>query len=103
MSLTHLQIEVGGWDEETFPLSTMESCLEHLRREVKEFRASGDRWEDYDPEELADCFLILLHIAHKMNVSIEEESRKKFAVNKTRSWGKPDASGVVEHIREVGT
>lgn len=98
--LIHFQIEVGGWAEETFPQSTEESCSEHLRREIREFRQSGDTREGYDAEELADCFLIILHLAHKLNISLEEVARAKFEKNKTRTWGKPDAFGVVEHIEK---
>ena len=98
--MLEMQVAIGGWAEETFPHSTITSCLAHLRREVQEFAVSSTTFAHGDPEELADCFLILLHIAHKMNISLEEEALKKFRKNQLRQWGTPDADGVVEHIRE---
>ncbi len=94
-----LQTETGEWAERNFPQSTIESCSEHLRREVEEFRKSGYVSGGWDAEELADCQLLLFHIAHKMGVRLELESRKKLAKNQARKWGHPDALGVVEHIR----
>ena len=100
---TPLQDAVGEWAEATFPKSTVGYCLTHLEREVKELDDSfmdSSEGDDCDAEELADCFLILLHLAHKTNVSLFDEARKKFAKNQTRTWGEPDADGVVEHIAE---
>lgn len=34
-----------------------------------------------------------------VGISLEDEAFKKFAKNKARTWGQPDAHGVVEHIR----
>lgn len=87
------QEEVGSWANKTFGKSTPETVLKHLKREVAELETSGE------PDEVADCVLLLLHYAHKRGISIFEECVKKHEVNKQRKWGKPDADGVVEHVK----
>ena len=93
-TLDALQFEVGSWGDRTFPASRVESVLAHFQKEVKELV------ESRDPEELADCILLLIHFAHKKGVSLRDAVRAKFEINKRRKWGKPDAQGVVEHVRE---
>lgn len=88
-----LQTIVGVWAEETFIESTNASICTHLRREAKELS------EDYNPEEAADCLLCLLHFAYKNRFNLLAEAQKKHLINTKRKWGKPDAEGVVEHIR----
>jgi len=56
----------------------------------------GPVWE---AEELADCYLILLHISHKLKVDLHEQSRAKFFANQQRQWKPRDADGVSEHIK----
>lgn len=56
--------------------------------------------------EFADCFMLLLDSAHHFSLSAEQLinlTREKLGVNKTRKWGKPDANGVVEHIKDVAS
>lgn len=91
--MTKFQNEVGTWGDKTFPGGTPESIVAHLRREVKELAAS------HDPEEAADCFLLLLHHAHRAGYDLLAEARKKLEINKKRQWGEPDENGIVEHIR----
>ena len=88
-----LQYEIGEWAEKTFPKATPETILAHLRREIEELAAKGDE------DELADCLLLLMHYAHKKKLHSYQAILDKFAVNKARKWGKPDAEGVVEHVR----
>lgn len=83
----------GTWADETFPTSTPASILAHLRTEVTELSVS------LEPEEAADCLLLLLHFAHKRGFSLMQEARRKFAINQTRTWGEPNEEGFVEHIR----
>jgi len=90
--LKDIQAEVGSWAEKQFDQSTNSSICEHLRREVKELKST------FKPSEAADCFLILLHFAHKNKFDILSEALKKHTVNKNRNWGEPDEDGVVEHI-----
>lgn len=92
--LKTFQDELGAWGDETFPDGTPETIVNHLCREVLELV------EKHEPEEAADCFLLLLHHAHRSGYDLLEEAKKKFEINKTRKWGKPDKYGVIEHIRE---
>lgn len=87
------QREVGEWGSATFPDGTPDSVVAHLKKEVNELA------ESHDPEEAADCLLLLLHHAHKCGYDLMIEAFKKFKINKTRTWGTPDRDGVVEHIR----
>lgn len=38
------------------------------------------------PEELADCFILILAIANKYNIDLEKAFRDKEEVNKKRNW-----------------
>lgn len=93
-----LQRATGEWAEATFPHSTPESIVAHLRREVEELATAvaereGIIWE------ASDCALLLLHLAHKRGFSLDEAARSKLETNRLRTWGRPDAEGVVEHVR----
>jgi Protein of unknown function (DUF550) len=94
-----LQIEIGDWQDATFPNADAFSKFHHLVKEIKEL---SDALEAPDPSkitgELADCQHLLFGIASKCRVNLYEATRAKFAVNKTRKWGKPDENGVVEHV-----
>ena len=105
-SFQAFQDEVGEWAEKTFPHSTVLTCINHLWREVAELKDSADaaaitEWNGCDPEELADCFLLLLHIAHKIKANLLVEAVVKHGKNKKRTWGNPDAEGVSEHIKDT--
>lgn len=86
------QREVGEWGIRTFPDCTPESLVCHLRKEVEELA------EDNNPEEAADCFILLLNHAHRCGYNLIIEAFKKFKINQKRKWGKPDKDGVIEHI-----
>ena len=92
------QNEVGEWGAKTFPEATFRSIICHLKEEVVELQKF--LLDDELKEETADCFLILLHIAHRAKFSILEEAKKKMEINYKRTWGKPDKDGVVRHIKE---
>lgn len=95
-----LQEKVGIWGKATFPHSTRNTIIEHLRREVDELELSQSNRTD--AEEVADCMLLLLHLAHRVGFSAETEIRRKFAICQAREWGEPDSQGVVEHVRAEG-
>lgn len=88
------QRAVGEWADATFPLSTDQTIRAHLSDEVAEL-ADGVM---VDAFEAADCYLLLLHLAHKEGFSLDEVAREKFAINQRRTWGKPDERGVVRHV-----
>jgi NTP pyrophosphatase (non-canonical NTP hydrolase) len=87
------QKNIKEWGLKTFPMATKDSIICHLQKEVKELK------ESYNPEEAADCFILLCHLANKLGCDLLEEAEKKMVINKQRKWGKPDKDGVVEHIR----
>lgn len=60
--------------------------------------------EDGDKEgmetEIADILILAFHTAHKEKIDPYFAVKKKLAICKKRRWGKPDANGVIEHIRD---
>jgi hypothetical protein len=92
-ALDRLQAEIGAWGDKTFPQSTANSVLKHFQKE------SGELLTDKNAVEAADCTMLIMHFAHKMRFSLLDAIRQKFEINKARTWGKPDADGVVEHVR----
>lgn len=106
LGLDRFQREVGHWAEQTFPKATDTSVCIHLGREVAELRgwcAAAERSPVETAEiaaEAADCFLLLLHLAHRCDFSLLDAAHAKMATNRQRTWGEPDAAGVVEHVRE---
>lgn len=94
-SFAQFQLRVGSWAEKTFPNATNLSITKHLEKEVKELIKSNK------PVEAADCYLLLLHHAHKNNYHLYIEAEKKLKyVQDNYVWGEPDEDGVVEHIKE---
>ena len=92
ITITNLQKICGRWAEETFPKSTPQSVIEHFREEAEEFAEMGD------PEEAADCVLLLLHHASKEGYSLLDEVLKKFRTNTKRTWAKePNEKGYFKH------
>lgn len=90
--------ECGIWADTTFAPEgdyRGSSIVAHLKKEVDELAADPG-----DMEEIADCFLLLCHLAHQNRGNLQIAVARKFAINKRRTWGKPDKDGVVEHVRE---
>jgi hypothetical protein len=48
---------------------------------------------------LADVVMALSSVARARGVSLADAIAAKLAVCKARRWGRPDADGVVEHVR----
>ena len=110
--LDDLQRRVAEWGNRTFMASTPRSKFFHLFDEVnRELRA-----ELFEPtgaprnhlslipegvaEECADICMMLLHICAEQGMSLAAAVEAKFAVVQGRTWGEPDAAGVVEHVRD---
>lgn len=91
------QKELGDWCDKTFPNSTPKTILAHFKDEAKELLDASDAETD---QEIADCIMLLLHLAHKRGVSARDAIREKFEVCKKRKWGPPDDRGVVRHVAE---
>jgi NTP pyrophosphatase (non-canonical NTP hydrolase) len=111
--LSDFQKEVGEWGDETFNAKRnydLQSCshgiYKHLVKEVKElYDALRQKFVSDNPptcsveEELADCFIILIHLAHLHGFDLLEAARNKMDINRKRTWGEPDEDGVIEHIK----
>jgi dCMP deaminase len=95
-TLDGLSRDIRAWQAVTFPKATPSSVTEHLRREAEELAAAP-----LSPEEMADVFHLLVAAAEAAGYDFAEIVARKFSENKARTWGKPDAHGVVEHVREV--
>lgn len=88
--------EAGSWADKNFPQATHASKAEHLRREAAELAANPT-----DEEEMADIFLLLIHLARGTKTDLINAAYQKLRKNQQREWGTPDADGVVEHVRGV--
>lgn len=80
------QRQVGEWSGKTFPLSTRYSIAAHLDEEVAELTDTlheGRGVYEYE-EEAANCLLLLLHLAHTLDFSLAEATRRKFGRNQRR-------------------
>lgn len=95
---------VTTWQKKTFGNATALSCLNHLEQEIEELHV--DLIENAPEEnirmEFADCFILLYGAAARQGMSYEDISAavwKKMGINFNRKWGKPDANGVVNHIK----
>jgi NTP pyrophosphatase (non-canonical NTP hydrolase) len=96
-ALDALQTEIGDWCDKTFPNSTQKTILLHFKAEAKELLEATDGETD---QEIADCIMLLLHLAHKRRTSARDAIRDKFEICKKRKWGPPDENGVVRHVEE---
>jgi hypothetical protein len=87
----------GYWSDETFGTRSALGPLNHLLKEVKEVIEDPTNIEEY-----ADCGLLLMDSLRIAGYSMDDlytAMISKFRKNKTRTWGKPDKNGTVEHIR----
>ena len=95
-----MQAEIGAWGNETFPQSTSDTILAHLQEEIAELtaEAESERSSDYRIE-AADCFLLLLHFAHRKGFSLFDAAMAKMAINRQRQWKTtPEAAGHFKHV-----
>jgi len=81
-----------------FKKQTILGVLNHLKKEVKELIANPT-----DPHEFADCFGLLLGHWTKIGGNAESALQvcyEKLEICKTRTYGKPDADGSIQHIKQ---
>jgi hypothetical protein len=97
-TLDELQADIGAWGDATFPHSTQESVIKHLRDE-----ANNELVPDCDPEEIADVAMLAVQLAHKRGLSLDALLRAKLAKNKARKWAFDPAKGFSTHLREDGS
>jgi hypothetical protein len=108
-SLEGIQTGVGTWADKTFPshhnadgTPNPRGPLFHLcdptRGEVYELLRAFEYGQDLG-EELADCAILLLTIAHLSGVNLAEAIGRKMTRNVLRKWGPPYANGICEHVK----
>jgi hypothetical protein len=85
----------SAWALVTFPKATPESWARHIGKEAMELKD-----DPRDPMEIADGLILYAGLATKCGFDIFEIVRTKHAINLGRTWGAPDADGVVEHVRQ---
>lgn len=101
MTLDEMQAEIGAWGDKTFPNSTVSSVAVHFEEEADEFLLAVRTSESVGEvvEEMADCFLLLLHFAHKNGFSLFDAAMEKMAVNRKRKWNTtPEPAGHFKHV-----
>lgn len=95
--------DVIVWQRETFLGERLLPAANHLLREVRELAADPTNGEEHaDALMLAACVLDRIReSATRHGIDLQAETIKKLAINRARTWGEPDAEGVIEHVREV--
>lgn len=99
--------EISAWQRETFGQATPFSKIAHLTEEVEELYEALHMHEPAASSqnvrhEFADCFFLLFGAASAAGMTYQDivnAIEEKFTINKARKWGKPDANGVVNHIK----
>lgn len=90
-----------AWQAVTFRTRNAHSIAAHLRKEARELLGTDDApARVFDPNEMADVFLLLVALSNECGVDLAAAAAAKLAINKTRTWGAPDAHGVVEHVKD---
>lgn len=84
---------------ETFPQATGRSTATHLQREVGELLEAIDSGDEAAVRgEVPDVVVLALQAGMRLlGPDLARALEDKLAVNRGRTWGEPDADGVVEH------
>lgn len=112
MTLDTLYDEWVAFADETFGKMPFRrfAVIEHLSEEVDELReAIYDEKEDCDidflsphaVEEAADVFVLLCHLTSDNKGDFLRAVRAKMDKNYAREWQKPDALGVIRHVKGI--
>lgn len=99
-SLDDLRLESIEFANRTFGRGFLRrpAILAHMKREIKEIEDDLETGR-FDPIEAADIFLLLAHLTDQVD-DFPEVVARKLARNKARTWGEPDAEGVIQHTSE---
>ena len=87
--------DVRQWQVETFPQATPQSISAHLLSEARELAENPT-----DRMEMADVLMLLSGLAKHTGVDLASAVREKLAICRARQWGRPNAQGFVEHVRD---
>lgn len=96
--------EFTAWAAETFPTSTPQSCLNHLKTEILELEKEVANRSPASSLEFADCLMLLMDCASRMGYSWEDINafvKYKFEIVKKRKWGPVNEQGFREHIKDT--
>jgi hypothetical protein len=94
IDINDLQYQVGKWADATFPDSTQETIIAHMRDEI-----NTELSPDCNEDELADIALLLMHLAHKRGVDLQQLIINKHSVNEGRTWeNEKNDKGFFGHI-----
>jgi hypothetical protein len=102
--IERLTIEIGRWSDHQFGSSDQDGdragilTLLRLKMELEELLGTPNALEEW-----ADVLMLYLDAARRRGITVQEvlsATWDKLEVNRKRKWGKPDADGVVEHIKE---
>lgn len=94
--------EIVQWQNETFPDATALSKVAHLKEEIEELSIDVKIDSVNKELEFADCLMLLFGAAASSGMSYEiicHAIDAKMEINRIRKWDKPDANGVVHHIK----
>tara|TARA_R110002049_G_scaffold231127_2_gene403456 strand:+ start:41322 stop:41630 length:309 start_codon:yes stop_codon:yes gene_type:complete len=94
---------ITEWQNKTFVEATPLSKIAHLKEEVDELESDVLHQAEDRRLEFADCFLLLFGSAAADGMSYDDIVKcidEKMEINYKRKWGKPQANGVVNHIKE---
>ena len=106
-ALSQFQHDTGSWASKTFPKSNRGTICSHFREEAREFAGGYNDYgvnyiePSHDPEEAADCLLLLLHHAHIEGYDLLDYAIEKLAKNQQRDWlTEPTEGGHFKHKKE---
>lgn len=96
-TLEDVLADVWQWQCGTFPTRSPESISAHLLAEARELAEHPT-----DRMEMADVLMLLAALARDTGTDLTSAVREKLAICRARAWGRPNAAGYVEHIRDAG-
>ena len=86
---------VLNWQVQFDDKATKQGILNHLKEEIQEVETSN-----YDKDEIADLWILLIHLTAQLNLDPSYIILNKLKVLKTRNYNvKPDAQGRVKHVK----
>lgn len=97
-SLDEIVRDLCAWQRDTFPHGNPASVSAHLYDEVCELVA-----DPTDPNEIADCFILIAGVADRAGVDLVDAVQRKMAINRARKWGIADERGVIRHLPTAPT
>lgn len=101
--------EINTWQAQTFgpvkPTGILIKLIDEVQELHHEITGAPSGNDEKIREELADCFMVLMGAAASQGVTYHDlcdAIRRKHKINQSRTWGKPDHNGVINHIPANG-